>query len=127
MGGSGRSRSRLVVATLGVVGALVFAGCDWPMIGFDAVHTGFGSDEAIDSANVNTLQPLFTVPAQPSTSDLGYFGSPVVSNGVVYAGVEMPIQILVTRALAAWKRSTPTAPPAARGRPTNAARCGLLP
>ena len=62
MARGGKSRKRLVLATLGVVGALVFAGCDWPMFGFDAALTGSSPDNAINSANVSTLQPLFTSP-----------------------------------------------------------------
>jgi outer membrane protein assembly factor BamB len=80
MGRGGKSGKRLVLATLGVVGALVFAGCDWPMFGFDAAHSGFSPDKAINSANVSTLRQLFTSPGQ--------FGSPVEGNGVVYVGNE---------------------------------------
>ena len=77
MGSLGTSKKRLVLATLGVVGALVFAGCDWPMFGGNAALTGSSSDTAISSGNVSTLQPLFT--------NAGEFGSPVEANGVVYA------------------------------------------
>ena len=86
MARGGKSRKRIVLATLGVVGALVFAGCDWPMFGFDAAHTGFSPDRAMNSANVSTVQPLFTVPAQSDPIIPGQFGPPVESNGVVYAG-----------------------------------------
>jgi PQQ-like domain len=86
MGRGGKPRKRLVLATLGVVGALVFAGCDWPMFAFDVAHTGSSPDKAINSANVSTVQPLFTVPAQSDPFIPGQFGPPVVSNGVVYAG-----------------------------------------
>ena len=73
------SRKLLGFVALAVV-ALAFGGCDWTMFGFDAGHTGFGWDNAIDGANVSTLQQLFTSPGQ--------FGSPVESNGVVYVGNE---------------------------------------
>jgi PQQ-like domain len=86
MGRGGKSGKRLVLATLGVVGALVLAGCDWPMFAFDAPHTGSSPDKAINSTNVSTVQPLFTVPAQSDPIVPGQFGPPVVSNGVVYAG-----------------------------------------
>src|ERR1700722_11067552 len=55
----GNSGKRLVLATLGVVGALVFAGCDWPMFGFNAGLTHSSPDTSISSANIATLQPLF--------------------------------------------------------------------
>jgi hypothetical protein len=77
VGRFGKSKKRLVLSTLGFVGALVFAGCDWPMLGGNAALTGSSSDQAISSANVSTVQQLFT--------DAGQFGSPVVANGVVYA------------------------------------------
>ena len=56
MGRGGKSGKRLVLATLGVVGALVFAGCDWPMFAFDVAHTGSSPDKAINSANVSTVE-----------------------------------------------------------------------
>jgi outer membrane protein assembly factor BamB len=77
VGRFGKSEKRLVLATLGVVGALVFAGCDWPMLGGNAALTGSVVEPAISGENVSTLQPLFT--------DAGQFGSPVEANGVVYA------------------------------------------
>jgi hypothetical protein len=75
--GSRKSGKRFVLATLGVAAAMVFAGCDWPMFGFDAAHSGSSSDKAINTANVSALQPLFT--------SSGQFGPPVASNGVAYA------------------------------------------
>jgi hypothetical protein len=73
----GNSRKLLGVAGLAVA-ALVFGGCDWTMFGYDAALTHSSPDTAINSANVSTLQPLFTTPGQ--------FTSPVESNGVVYVG-----------------------------------------
>jgi hypothetical protein len=68
------------------VAALVFGGCDWPMLGYDATHAGSSPDKAMNSANVSTVQPLFSVPAQSDPIIPGQFGPPVVSNGIVYAG-----------------------------------------
>jgi hypothetical protein len=73
----GRSKRRLVLATLGIVGALVFGGCEWPMLGGNPALTASSPDQAINSGNVSTLQPLFAT--------AGSFGSPVEVFGVVYA------------------------------------------
>jgi hypothetical protein len=81
MKGREKSRRFLVLAMLGLV-ALVFAGCDWPMSAFDAALTGSSLDTALNTANVSTLQTLFTNPGQ--------FGPPVESNGVVYATLTAP-------------------------------------
>jgi hypothetical protein len=40
VGSFGKPKKQLVLATLRVVGALVFAGCDWPMLGSNAALTG---------------------------------------------------------------------------------------
>ena len=73
----GKARKLLALTALAVA-ALVFGGCDWAMFGAIPSLTHDSVDNAINSANVSTLQPLFT--------SSGEFGSPVESNGVVYAG-----------------------------------------
>jgi hypothetical protein len=78
VGRFGKSKQRLILAALGVAGALVFGGCDWPMFGYDAALTHSSPDTAINSANVSTLKPLF--------DSAGQFTSPVESNGVIYVG-----------------------------------------
>jgi outer membrane protein assembly factor BamB len=75
----------LVIAAFAVA-ALVFGGCDWPMLGYDPTHGGSSPDKPLNSVNVSTVQPLFTVPAQSDPIIPGQFGPPVESNGVVYAG-----------------------------------------
>ena len=79
------TRRLLFAAGFGAV-ALIFGGCDWTMYGFDASHAGSSPDSAMNSANVSTVQPLFTVPGQSDEFVPGQFGPPVVSNGLVYAG-----------------------------------------
>jgi outer membrane protein assembly factor BamB len=78
VGRGGKSRKRLVLATLGVVGALIFGGCDWSMFGYDAALTHSSADNNISTANVATVKQLFIGP--------GAFASPAVVNGVAYAG-----------------------------------------
>jgi outer membrane protein assembly factor BamB len=73
----GISRRLLAVTALATT-ALVFGGCDWTMFGNIPALTHDSPDTAISGANVSNLQPLFT--------GAGAFGSPVESNGVVYAG-----------------------------------------
>ncbi len=81
MGLCGRFRRLSALATLPIV-ALVFAGCDWPMFGYDAALTGSSPDQAVNGANVSTLQQLFT----NRNINKDAFGYPIESNGVVYVG-----------------------------------------
>ncbi len=80
-----RSRKLLGVAAVAIA-AVVFSSCDWTMYGFDAGHTGWSFDKAMNDANVSTVQPLFSVPGQSDPIDPGEFGPPVESDGVVYVG-----------------------------------------
>jgi hypothetical protein len=79
------TRSFLFAAGFAAV-ALIFGGCDWTMYGYDPSHGGSSPDSAMNSANVSTLQPLYTVPAQSDPLTPGQFGPPVESGGLVYAG-----------------------------------------
>ncbi len=60
------------------------------MFGYDAAQTGSSPDTAINSANVSTVQPLFSVPSQTDGVLTGSFGSPVESGGVVFVGSNNP-------------------------------------
>ena len=78
-----RSHSRRLLGFVALAGAaLVFGGCDWTMFGFDGALTHSSADTAISSANVSTVEQLFT---NGNTSSDEY-GSPIESNGIVYVG-----------------------------------------
>ena len=85
MVGRGGNSWKLLGFVALAVAALAFGGCDWTMFGYDATHAGSSPDTAMNSANVSTVQPLFTVPAQSDPIIPGQFGPPAESNGVVYA------------------------------------------
>jgi PQQ-like domain len=75
------SRKLFGVVVLAVA-ALAFGGCDWTMFGYDGTLTHSSADNAINGANVSSVQQLFT---NGNTSSDEY-GSPVESNGIVYVG-----------------------------------------
>jgi outer membrane protein assembly factor BamB len=64
--------------------ALVLAGCDWPMLGYNPAHTGYNNTETtIGAGNAATLTKKFVAP------DAGVYdgSSPAVVGGVLYVDV----------------------------------------
>ena len=80
------TRSRLGGA-IAIPLVLVLSGCDWPMFGFDATHSGYNAAETvIGTSNVGTLVERGTTVA---TDEL-ISSSPTIANDVLYVTSSNP-------------------------------------
>jgi outer membrane protein assembly factor BamB len=70
---------------IAVAFTVALAGCDWPMFGFDAAHTGFSPDTSISASAVAAAGPD---PTWTAVTSRFVYAAPVVAGGVLYVGAD---------------------------------------